>query len=464
MAPHDLETGQPELEKSTRGRTLPVKLMRKKGKFISTEQIRLRNDLMLIVGYLEFFNALDFPANIWNTIPVPTFALALMIVGGTIALLASITAFWDLRRSLRNVRLLREERAYLQRELKIARSKGLRIRECHIVAWLKHNFRELGWELVDRSCMDALVGFAAILVGTGTLMATGGANHRIYVASNLLSGYIGNGFVAVYGLINAVWSAYLYVRARRHKALVKECISDKSMKKRGVEIFRNHEAYALINGTTLLVSSAGSLISTTMWWGYVMLIPCILASVYCNILWRSKVGYYRILSHFRTSEDLEFNISAQILDSSNVQAMVKNGSVKTVLDQSQPKNLLEFIYENEMHDDVSTYLANEPPTRRALGIKPTDAEVVLDVQDLMTVEFGQLLEAVKACVAEVGFCRALDRERMLFELLGSYLTVERAMTKQEAMNTRKNGERGERRIESKERAHHQPESYVRFNT
>lgn len=434
MAFNDLEIGQPFSEKEANDKTWSVKLTRRDGKLVLTQQTRLRNDLLIIVGYLEFFNALDFPANIWNTIPVPKFAMALMIVGGTAALLASTTACWDLCRSLRNIRLLREERTYLQREIDLAKSRGLVQRQHHLLAWLSHNFRELGWELVDRALMDTLVGFASILVGVGTIMATGGANHRVYLASNLLSGYIGNGFVAVYGLVNAAWSAYLFVRARRHKAHVRQYVSDESTKKRGIEIFRNHQTYALVNGTTLLVSSAGSMISSTMWWGYVMLIPCIAASVYCNILWRRKVGYYRILCQFRPSEDLELDVYAQILDALNVQAMVVDGSTKAVLNGFHQKRLLETACNNEMFDDLCLHIANEPSLARTLGITPTNEEVDVNIQNLNTIKPELLLEAVEACFAKVGLRRALDRERMLFELLGTYLTVGQSMAEEKVTN------------------------------
>ncbi|CAM6097645.1 unnamed protein product [Calypogeia fissa] len=40
--------------------------------------------------------------------------------------------------------------------------------------------------------MDILMGFGAVLVGVGTLMAIRGANPTVYLISNLLSGYIGN--------------------------------------------------------------------------------------------------------------------------------------------------------------------------------------------------------------------------------------------------------------------------------
>jgi hypothetical protein len=50
----------------------------KKRKYVPTNTYRLRNSLLLGVGFLELANAGDFAANVWNTIPVPTFAAVLM--------------------------------------------------------------------------------------------------------------------------------------------------------------------------------------------------------------------------------------------------------------------------------------------------------------------------------------------------------------------------------------------------
>ena len=47
---------------------------------------RLRNNLLMAVGFLELANAGDFAANVWNQVPPPKYAVALMVVGGTGAL------------------------------------------------------------------------------------------------------------------------------------------------------------------------------------------------------------------------------------------------------------------------------------------------------------------------------------------------------------------------------------------
>nr|POF04854.1 hypothetical protein CFP56_75286 [Quercus suber] len=56
---------------------------------------------------------------------------------------------------------------------------------------------------------------------------------------------------------------------------------------------KKHEWYAALNGLVIAVSSVGSMISATMWQGYVVLIPCVIGSIYCNWFWRKRLGYDR---------------------------------------------------------------------------------------------------------------------------------------------------------------------------
>ena len=54
-----------------------VNFVRQKKGWIPKDQYRLKNSLLAGVGLLEFGNALDFPSNVWNQIPVPRFAIVL---------------------------------------------------------------------------------------------------------------------------------------------------------------------------------------------------------------------------------------------------------------------------------------------------------------------------------------------------------------------------------------------------
>lgn len=391
-----------------------VTLVKRGKKYVLNYDNWYRNNLMLLVGYLEFFNALDFPANVWNDIPIPKFAQILMIVGGTLILLASILAILDFRRSFRNIRKLRKERKYLSEKLRLAQRSRTSTENWE--AWLELNFRELGWEVFDRILMDSFVGFSSILVGPGTIMAVAGANPHIFRASNLLSGYIGNSFVAVYGFINSFWAVYLFVRATRHKRLVLAWIKDASLKQRAHKIFKRHQLYAALNGITLIISGAGSLVSATMWWGYVILIPCVVSSVYCNILWRKGVGYDRPL--FPSSTETAATLLERIRKSVNFQQQVNDNSLK----RSPTQVVMSFIEDHGMMGPVAVELSNKNTTRIKL-IKGMPESFDVNASALAALEASKLTEALQTCTRKITQRGTLDEERFLFELLGSMLSV-----------------------------------------
>jgi len=55
----------------------PIAFIRRKNRWTQKEQYRLKNSLLAGAGLLELANAGDFAANVWNTIPVPRFAMVL---------------------------------------------------------------------------------------------------------------------------------------------------------------------------------------------------------------------------------------------------------------------------------------------------------------------------------------------------------------------------------------------------
>ncbi|PWY80979.1 hypothetical protein BO83DRAFT_375191 [Aspergillus eucalypticola CBS 122712] len=318
--------------------------------FQLSHQPLFRNSLLAGVGFLELANAADFAANVWNQIPVPKYAMVFMAIGGPIALLITLVAARDFYLSYTNVQLLLKERRYLRELLDSITTTNTTTQnttpnsttatrtqaELLLRSRLSVNFRELGTEIVDRILMDALMGFGALLVGTGTIMAIFGANHRVYVASNLLSGYIGNGLAAVFGLVNAIWSGYL---VGRFQVCWRSCqnitntststtttrdgngnnnnnpnpgdeedtgIEEVRMYHHPLKLrFRSLQFHALVNGINGLVAGAASMVTATMWYGYVVLVPCIVSLIACNWFWRVRVGYDRpLLSSSTTSASL----------------------------------------------------------------------------------------------------------------------------------------------------------------
>ncbi|KAK7932660.1 hypothetical protein PG985_003372 [Apiospora marii] len=407
-------------------------LSRRRGKgYVVETRTRRLNDLMFLIGWLELFNALDFPANVFNQRPVPAFAMALMITGGLLILMASGVALVDLWKSWHNLQLLWRERALLRAELEQAESQmradeDAMMRAMYLRAWKWVNRGELGWEFIDRALMDMIGGFGGLLVGIGTLLAPGGGNARVFLASNLLSGYVGNGFVAFYGLINAGWAVYLWRQGSSRWSAVEAQLRDPQILKRARRCFWNHQVYAALYGVTVVVAAVGSLISATMWYGYVILIPCIASSVFGNVLWRSRVGYNRVV--FPNKPMLCQNIMDEIACVIHVQEQVREGHHAALLAQYSRSQLLDFMRDHDMLEDLCLELARDPTLSNTL-LRSSPKHVRWDRSALMSIEYSVLLQAAEACLARVGLRRAIDRERLLYELLGCYNAIEREMFK-----------------------------------
>ncbi|KAK8068735.1 hypothetical protein PG994_005351 [Apiospora phragmitis] len=396
--------------------------------YLVETRTRRLNDLMFLIGWLEFFNGLDFPANVFNQRPVPAYAFGLMITGGMLILLASCLAFWDMRKSWHNLQLLRRERAHLHAELERAEAQNgdeeAVLCTLHIRAWLWVNRGELGWEFTDRALMDSLGGFGGLLVGAGTLMAPAGANRRIFEASNLLSGYVGNGFVAFYGLINAVWAAYLWRLGSQRWTAVESHLKDSQILKRARRCFWYHQVYAAVYGVTVVVAAVGSLVSATMWYGYIVLIPCIVSSVFGNVLWRRRVGYNRVVFPFKPM--LCQNILDEISCVIRVQTQIRERHHGALLAQYSRAQLLGFMCDHDMLEDLCLELARDPTMTKTI-LRSSPKHIRWDQSALQAIEYSILLRAAETCLAKVGLRRAIDRERLLYELLGCYHGIEHEM-------------------------------------
>lgn len=351
-----------------------VPLIRRRGRFRLLHQTQFKNSLLASVGYLELANAGDFAANVWNDIPVPTFAAVLMGIGGTLALGMIFVAVQDFRLSWRNVRVLREERGHLDR------LKGYHCKNGEMIRLLDSRIgvgkREIGTEVVDRIVMDLLMGMGSVLVGVGTLMAIGGANPRVYKASNLLSGYIGNALAAVFGLANAVWSFYLIHRFRMHDRAALQCEPSDDIRRRLHLRFRRFQLHSIVNSLNGIVAGAASMVTAKYWEGYVVLIPCIISLIMCNYFWRKKLGYDRpVLDHISLArlqltpllEDLEYAIAMQ-----RVLAELEGPTpqIQAIVQTSSLDSMLQFILRNRMLETYVDSLARDKSTRGILSDIP----------------------------------------------------------------------------------------------
>ena len=411
-------------QESPESKKTQVVLVRRRGRFRLLHQQQFKNSLLASVGYLELANAGDFAANIWNQIPIPKFAAVLMGIGGTLALGMVLVAIHDFRLSWVNVKLLRAERAHLQR-LRQYHGKNAELARL-IDSRLGVGVREIGTEVIDRIVMDVLMGFGSLLVGVGTLMAIGGANPHVYKASNLLSGYIGNGLAAGFGLVNAIWSGYLFHRFHVYNAAVFAREPSDDIRRRLHTRFRGFQWHAIVNGLNGLVAGAASMVTAERWWGYVVLIPCIISLILCNSFWRKKLGYDRPLfgqtspTEIPLIEDLQYAIVMQRAladpEHSLPQAIIQPGSVDSILHFIVRENMFEKYCESLACDKTTRHLLAAFPS---LNTSPDQITISLDTLFRLPPSHLELiLKHAKQFLQTTGVRVFTYRERHLLELMG----------------------------------------------
>ncbi|KAI7778279.1 hypothetical protein LA080_002387 [Diaporthe eres] len=426
--------------------TLPV-VKRGRTNFAPAKQTRLKNSLLGIVGFLELANAGDFAANVWNEVPVPTHAVVLMAVGGAFALLMSVFAFRDALLSWPNVCVLREQRRRLRREraerLKEEDGSRKQQQQTHdLDVLLDVTWRELGTEAINRFGLDLLLGAGAVMIGVGTLMAIGGADRKVWLASNLLSGYLGNTPLALYALVNCAWACYVCTRAGQHRAAAAASLQGKhkmgeqdhpawaAVRRRA----RNVRLFAAITSMASILGGVGSMMTATMWYGYVILIPVIVSSVLCNVWWRHGLGYDRPVFSDEAQDNmsaaslmLEMEYVALAQDAFRRDPATAAGELHADLESLE--SVLGFIVANDLFEDFCLRLLTDKEL--ASGLFPVD-RASFDIQAAGLLEVAReqhadrVLGAAKKCVREDGLRRFQSRERYLAEALMTCLYMSRS--------------------------------------
>ncbi|QIX00463.1 hypothetical protein AMS68_005980 [Peltaster fructicola] len=412
-----------------------VKLLRRKHRYDLARDRQYKNNLLWQVGFLELSNALDFPANVWNQIPTPLFAAVLMGLGGSVAILWSIFAFWDMHKSLANIRLLRSERRFLKRWQREVDTEDTLATSCLVQAYIDVNTRELGWEVIDRVMLDVCSGISGILVGTGALMAIRGDIDEVFWVSNLLSGYIGNSFLAPFALLNVFWAGFMWMRAGGESKELVDGLAPFSHELRSKvrRHGRKHRLYAVLNGATAVVGCVGSIMSATLWYGYVIIAPCVVASVFANLLWRHRMGYDRDM--IRRKDDIR---GVDILQTLNaIQLAIDaftTGSITALpcftLDDSITANVAQFMKKACLYNSF----CHELSRRRPMSEKDESLdESIIDHAYLCSVDNDMVIAAGTAAITKDQRW-LIYQERFLIEVYGRYSRVlekESALAKQE---------------------------------
>jgi len=340
-------------------------------------------------------------------------------LGGTVALIIAIFAVRDAILSRENIRNLREERRILWAQKADLGPEVSRAMDSQ----LDINFRELGTEYVERLGMDIVMGFGTVMVAAGTYLAIGGANPRVYHASNLLSGYIGNAPVALYGLGNAAFSAYVWRRAHRHgKAAKKEMLS--AIFRRRLRRVKTHATINAIGGVT---AGAASLVTATKWEGYPVLIPCIISSMACNYMWRKRIGYERPL----TRQKLEIDRASLIAELEHITSTRKifktadpsEWSAKIIPNPESLSSTLDFLRTNDLFNDFCIRLLKDEALASAIWVGLGN-EVMIDEQMILAADkelYPKIRQVGEETLGKMGPLRFKYRERYCLEALGCYL-------------------------------------------
>ncbi|RAL12909.1 uncharacterized protein BO97DRAFT_477561 [Aspergillus homomorphus CBS 101889] len=456
-----------------------VTLLRQRRKLHVINPLWYRNSLLASVGFLEFANAGDFAANVWNDVPVPLYAIIFMAIGGPLALLISGFAVRDSVLSWQNVRILQKERKYLQslraQHLECPAPDPTTLRFIDRRLGVSH--RELGTELVDRIVMDVFLGIGGLLVGTGTIMAIWGSDRHVYLISNLLSGFVGNSFAALYGIINAIWSVYLvwrfhsYDRACSRAGAMLAPFRDRLQRR-----FQCFKWHAVASGWTGLIAGGASMMTSRLWEGYVILIPCMLLEVACNRFWRVQLGYDRPIvapdsplhrgilvpespynpasnsssprlgypnsTSIPNIKNEEANVEPEEKDHLLLDALSSVISLQTALvpilpstlvledvDWSSLDSLLLFIVNNHLFDCLCDWLAKNSAVPKdfrhrvfRLATNPSSSEITVTLTDLRHMNQNEdqprMLEMCQLFLQTEARQVMIGRERYLLEMVG----------------------------------------------
>jgi len=408
-----------------------------KGRFHPEKQIQIKNSLLAAVGFLELANASDFAANVWNLDPMPTYVLVLMAIGAVCALGMLYFVVRDAMLSWYNIRGLRAERRYLLAQRLHDRDDAQMLRT--IDTFLDVNFKELGTEVVDRVATDLLMGVGALLVGVGTFLAMAGGNNTdpIYVASNLLTGYLGNTPCAMFGFVNLLWSVYVWDRARRQKAAAMPGVRGTRLE----QLFRMRissvQLHAALNGISGVVAGAASLATATLWWGYVVLAPCLVTTGMVNLFYRHRIGYDRALVQQVTSMDEESLTEALRYVDSCTQRIRSSASADPfttlVSDTASLSSVMEAVIESQLYEKFCLGILGEPAVSRLIGShaatavfeSTSDKIVTIDRRTVASVEDPilamRLITIAKKVVKKHAKRSFHYQERYLLEIFGSYV-------------------------------------------
>ena len=165
------------------------------------------------------------------------------------------------------------------------------------------------------------------------------------------------------------------------------------------------------------------MLTATRWWGYIILIPCIIASIYSNYVWRKKIGYTRAILQDIPDHTIS-SLVAELESTTNARKVLAAAPpdllAKLFPDSGSMENLMNMIIINGLFEDFCYYILDDRELSLALfetlGDKITIQPYHLLVADKSLTP--QIFEVAQRCLAEKGPQRLRDQQRYLLEILG----------------------------------------------
>ncbi|KAM7219098.1 hypothetical protein V8F06_005536 [Rhypophila decipiens] len=383
-------------------------------------QPRLRNDLHIAIGLLELANVGDVAANVWNTVPIPRGVQVGMWFGGIIALSMLFFVCLDARRSWENFWGLWSERKQLKEQKSSLFCPGPPWNSCECL--LQVNFKELLSE-ADRFVMVLLLGSAALMVGIGTCMAPFGesATGPIFTSSNHLTGFVGNGPCALYGVVNVAGAIFVCLRAFGHRRTGLEELENDTIK--SLLGRRTNKILWFCGWNAIAAAGAGAAAMCTSRYpfAYIGLVAASGASFYFNWFWRHELAYGRPF-YKKAVEFEKRHLLRAISHTHSLLEQVSRGEVPFGLTMAY---IARYDVFEEFCLDV---LQNRRLRGQMLGPGPYPVTVQIQRERFVAMvqdteagnEFRQKIEraATQSLLEFLTY-----RERWLLEMLGCHITI-----------------------------------------
>lgn len=172
------------------------------------------------------------------------------------------------------------------------------------------------------------------------------------------------------------------------------------------------------------------MITAERWWGYCILIPVIVTSIFCNVWWRHRVGYDRPCISAIPPLTVD-NITEALESTSQLRHTIQDGagvSLDQIFGEEDTlQDVLELFVKHDLFEQFSLRLVSNKKIGH-LFVKAQELRVQVSVASILDVSEEHhplILSAALRFLKKQGPGHLLHRGRFLIEVLGTYLNQEK---------------------------------------